>query len=128
MRFGKRLILRRLVPWWRRFRRNGYRPERCEECGHRFHWKRDARHSFGNRDGKVWHGPCMSLVVMRGKAEDRLEVLGVMVELTGVTGADVRATMSLRDTSGQPGSGSNGWNLAWRVFYDLENSRTKGRP
>jgi hypothetical protein len=95
---------------------------RCDYCGHKFRWARDARHSFGNGDGKVWHDPCIALVIARGKAEERLEVIGVMAELSGLTASDVRNTMSLRDEAGQPGSGSNGWDRAWRVFYDLEKS------
>lgn len=92
---------------------------RCDHCGHRFRWKRDARHSFGNRDGKVWHDTCISLVICRRKAEERLQVVGVMVELSGLTASDVREAMGLRDSKGQPGTGSDGWNRAWRVFYDL---------
>lgn len=110
----------RVAPWWRRFKRNGYRRERCEHCGHPFRWSRDARHGTGNRDGKTYHGPCLAYIHWRRKADERLTVLGVVTELTGISASDVRNTMSLRDDNGQPGSGSNGWNLAWRVFYDLE--------
>jgi hypothetical protein len=34
---------------------------------------------------------------------------------------------TLRDDKGQPGSGSQSWNLAWRVFYDLEKRRETER-
>lgn len=115
----------RIAPWWRRFRRNGYRVDRCEHCGHRFRWSRDSRHSFGQGDGRVYHGPCIALVTWRRRAEERLTVLGVVAELTGITGSDVREAMSLRASTGQPGSGSAEWNLAWRVFYDLDREQRK---
>ncbi len=116
-----RLRLRRIAPWWRRFRRNGYRPDRCEHCGHRFRWNRDARHSFGNDDNRRYHGPCIAYVTCRRRAEERLTVLGVVVELTGITSSDVREVMANR-VDGPPWAGSDQWNLAWRVFYDLEQS------
>ena len=113
----------RVKPWCRRFRRNGYRRERCDLCGHPFRWSRDARHSFGNRDGKVWHGPCLSLVTMRRKAAERLEVLAVTAEVGAVTGDDVRQVMSLRALD-DGREASDEWNKAWRVFYDLEKTQT----
>lgn len=116
----RRLRLTRIPPWWRRFRGNGYRLDRCEHCGHRFRFNRDSRHSFGDNRA-VYHGPCMAAVTWRHKAEGRLKVLGVVVELTGITSSDVREVMSNR-VEGPPWAGSNEWNLAWRVFYDLEQT------
>jgi hypothetical protein len=94
--------------------------DRCEGCGHRFRWKRDARHSFGNRDGKVWHDPCISLVVWRGKAEERMEVLDVVTDLWEIKEPTVSEILALR----RPKYEHNGRNLGWRVFYDLDNKRT----
>jgi hypothetical protein len=120
----KRLVwsVRRIRPWWRRFRRNGYRIDHCEHCGHRFRFRRDARHSFGNEDSRVYHSPCMSYVVWRRKAEERLTVLGVVVDLTNVTADDLRQVMSFR-AAGGPADEGDQWNLAWRVFYDLEQQQ-----
>ena len=117
--------LRRIRPWWRRFKLNGYRRERCAHCGHPFRWSCDARHSTGNRDGETYHGPCLAYLGWRHKAEARLTVLGVVTELTGITSSDVREAMSLRASNGKPGSGSAEWNLAWRVFYDLEQQQSQ---
>lgn len=115
--------LTRIRPWWRRFRRNGYRVERCEHCGHRFRWNRDARHSFGNN--RVYHGPCMANITWCRKADERLRVLGVVVELTGITSSDVREIMSNR-VDGP--AGSDEWDRAWRVFYDLEQANIMTDP
>jgi hypothetical protein len=38
-----------------------------------------------------------------------------MTELSGLTASDVREAMGLRD--------EQGWNRAWRVFYDLEKQQ-----
>lgn len=100
--------------------------ERCEHCGHRFRWKRDARHSFGNRDGKVYHGPCIALVQWRSKAEERLDLLATVCEISGMTGADVQGVISMR-ASGSPDA-STEQNKAWRVFYDLEKRTGEVAP
>lgn len=105
----------RIAPWCRRFKRNGYRRDKCHHCGHPFRWNRDARFANGNRDGKRYHGPCHAYLLWRLRAEQRLDVLAVVQEVTGVTAEDLRTVMSLRD-------GNDGWNRAWRVFYDLEKS------
>ena len=96
--------------------------DRCEGCGHRFHWARDGRHSFGNRDGKVWHSPCIALAMWRNKASERLAVIDVMADVWNITGSDVRELMANRAES-EGLERSNAWNLAWRVFYDLDNQR-----
>lgn len=113
--------LGRIGPWWRRFKRNGYRRDRCAHCGHGFHWSRDARHSTGNRDGAVYHGPCSAYLHWRKKAEDRLTVVGAMSDLSGLVSSDVQGAMGLR-------GGSDESNVAWRVFYDLEKSTTTQDP
>lgn len=118
--------MRRIPPWWRRFKRNGYHIERCDYCGHRFAWKGDARHSYGHGDGKVWHGPCMALLTSRNKAEERLTVLALICDIWEVAGSDVRELMANRAMS-EGYERSNAWNLAWRVFYDLEKSNPADR-
>lgn len=62
---------------------------RCEHCGHRFRWKRDYRHSFGNRDGKVYHRWCMSYIEWHRIADERLRILAVTADLAGLTKRDV---------------------------------------
>lgn len=95
----------------------------CEHCGLRFRWgPRDSRHSFGNRDGKVYHGPCIAFVQWRSKAEERLDLLATVCEIAGMTGDDVQGVVSMR-TSGSPDA-STEQNKAWRVFYDLEQRET----
>lgn len=106
-------------PWWRRFKRNGYRRDRCEGCGHRFRWSRDPRHSFGNRDGKVWHGPCIALVQWRGAADERLAILDLICEVWAVTDRDVKGVVEMR--TADDASGARLRNQAFRVFYDLSN-------
>lgn len=92
--------------------------KRCEHCGHRFRWKRDARHSFGNGDRKVYHGPCIALVQWRNKAEERLDMLALVCEVAGLTGEDIRGIVEIRTTGTDNASIEQ--NAAWRVFYDLE--------
>ena len=100
---------RNIAPWWRRFKRNGYQLDRCEHCGHGFRWSKDARHSFGNRDGKVFHSPCISYKIARRQADDRLAVLGVVMEVSGLTPSEVQTVIELRETDCH----------AFSVFHDL---------
>ena len=92
---------------------------RCEHCGHRFRRRRDPRHSFGNADGRVYHGPCIAYVQWRRKAEERLRVVGLVCDLAGITGRDVTVVVELRagDDADRRIHDSN---EVWRVFYDLE--------
>lgn len=90
---------------------------RCAHCGHRFRWARDARHSFGNRDGKVYHGPCIDAIVWRRKADERLQVVAMLSDLSGLGDKDLQTVAELRATDA-PGE-STAANLVWRVFYDL---------
>lgn len=114
--------LRRLKPWFRRFKRNGYRRDRCHHCGHPFRWTRDSRHATGNRDGKVFHGPCMAYLTWRAKADERIAVLGLTVEVTGVNDRDIKAAAELRAASEDERVASS--NRAFRVFYDLGKEAT----
>lgn len=94
---------------------------RCAHCGHRFRWRRDARHSTSNRDGKVFHGPCLSAVTWRAKAEERLAVLGLVVETTGVDTLAMQAVAQRRETTDAAQTAAG--NRTWRVFYDLAFTR-----
>lgn len=55
--------------------------DRCEGCGHRFRWKRDARHSYMGTD-KVWHDPCMSLRHVRSQLDDLTKYLQATADET----------------------------------------------
>lgn len=109
-----------IVPWWRRFRRNSYRPDRCAHCRHRFAWSGDARFANGNRDGKVFHGPCQAYLLWRAKAEERLNVLGLTMDLSGMTDRDVTFAAELRARDDDERMSVS--RRAFRVFYDLEKS------
>lgn len=108
--------LGRIRPWWRRFKRNGYHLDRCDLCGQRFRWSRDSRHSYTGSD-KHWHGYCQAYIHWRRKADDRLAVLGLVMELVPITDRDVKLATELRaETDDQRVADSN---RAFRVFYDL---------
>lgn len=98
---------------------------RCDHCGHRFRWMNDSRHSFGNRDGKVLHGPCIAYLIWRSKADERLTVLGLAIDVAGIGDRDVKLVAELRaETDAERVESSN---RAFRVFYDLERAaRTEG--
>lgn len=89
---------------------------RCEECGHRFRWKRDAR--FANSGGReVFHSSCMSYRIWRKDAEDRLEVLRLALDLGGLSGHDLQVAAELRaDTEGERIATSG---RVWRVTRAL---------
>lgn len=91
---------------------------RCDHCGHRFRWKRDARHSFGNRDGKVWHGPCLEAVYLRRERDEYLDVLAITADLAGLDGRTVRGAAELRAESDTERSQIS--DKVWRAFYALE--------
>jgi hypothetical protein len=95
---------------------------RCEHCGHRFRWKRDPRHSFGNRDGKVYHGPCMAYLTWRAKADERMFVLGVMSDLTSLGDADIKTVVEMRATDEAERVAHS--NISFRVFYDKQQGET----
>lgn len=94
---------------------------RCDHCGHRFRWKRDARSSFGNRDSKVYHGPCIAYIQWRRTAEERLTVVGLLAEVSGLNTNDMQAIAHGRAPVGEEHTASN---LVWRVFYDLSKLPT----
>lgn len=99
--------------------------DRCDHCGHRFRWKRDARFSYQGTD-KVWHGPCSAERAWRAKADERMTVLDLICDVWGVTSSDVQALAEGRVNSGKPYRSyedANARNLAWRVMYDLEKHR-----
>lgn len=95
---------------------------RCEHCGHRFRWKRDARFSFGNRDGKVYHGPCIAYLQWRTKAGERLAILDVVSEVSGMTARTIEGVIENR-TERLSDIRTSQSNRAWRVFRDLDKLR-----
>lgn len=96
-----------------------WRTDRCAACGHRFRWKRDGRHGYGHSD-EVFHDACMSARHWRRVAGERLDVLDVVSDLWEIKSETVTEIMAMR----YPERVShNGWNLAWRVFYDLDKHR-----
>lgn len=95
-----------------------WRRDRCAGCGKRFRWH-DSRNGFMNGD-EVYHDVCMSYRAWRSKAEERLTVLELVVDISGLTADDVKAVARLRGDH-------NDENRAWRVFYDIANAgNTKG--
>ena len=90
---------------------------RCAHCGHKFRWINDARHASGNRDGLVYHGPCIAYRTWRRKAEDRLAVLALTLDVAGVTARDIKGAAELRATTTDERVAAS--NRAFSVFYDL---------
>lgn len=99
--------------------------DRCAHCGHRFAWQRDARHSFGNRDGNIYHEPCIGYLMWRTKAEERLDMLNLVCEVWTVSDSDVKQLVELR--AGTDDERVARSNLAFRVFYDLEKQAKQKR-
>jgi hypothetical protein len=85
----------------------------------------ESWHSFGNRDGKVWHGPCMAFERWRTTADERLAVLDLICDVWGVTQSDVEQVVALR--TADDATGGNERNRAWRVMYALQNHRVAAR-
>lgn len=100
---------------------------RCAHCGHRFRWSHDPRSSFSDRSGKVYHGPCIAYMQWRRSAEDRLKVLGWVLDIAQLTPDDVRQVLELRMSMDLSTLDQGG--IAWRVFYDLSKfSPESGDP
>lgn len=117
------------LPRWMRYREvQRWLTIRCDLCGHRFRWKRDARHTRQERGGrKVYHQWCIAYLQWRTDAEERLVVideldklyaneigqdssrmeLAIMGELTAAT-EDDRVAIA---------------NLLFRVFLSLDRMR-----
>lgn len=96
---------------------------RCDHCGHRFRWKRDHRSSFGNRDGKVWHGPCIAYVQWHRTAEERLTVLDLVLDISGLDEHDVALISELRTDDAQSRTAMS--HKIFRAFYDLRRSKSE---
>lgn len=96
---------------------------RCANCGHRFRWSRDARSSFGDQSGKVYHAPCIAYLHWRRSAEDRLRVLGWALDIAHLTPDDVKQVIELRMSMDLSTIDQGG--IAWRVFYDLSKLTTQ---
>jgi hypothetical protein len=110
--------------WWMasRLRSKWFPRQRCTHCGRPFE-QGDGRHSFGNRDGRVYHEPCIGYLIWRRKAAERLEVLDLVCEIWEVNDRDVTGAFELR---AQGEDQRVEWsNLAFRVMYDLKQVRTQ---
>ncbi len=86
----------------------------------------DAWHTFGNRDGKVWHAECSDLVLTRRVAEERLAVLDLVTDVIGLSEREVVAMAELRANTGESyvtTEQSNASNRAWRAMRDVEKLR-----
>lgn len=95
---------------------------RCAHCGHRFRWSRDARHSFGNRDGKVYHRPCLERIMWRSKAEERLAILDLVTDIAGLNSLTIEGVVENRsDRLSAPRTALS--NQSFRVFRDLSKLR-----
>src|SRR3546814_20706100 len=89
---------------------------RCAHCGHRFHWSRDARFSTGSRDGKVYHEPCLGYIEWRRQAEERLTVVDLLADVSGLNTNDMQAVATGPAAVGEEHTAVT---PVWRVFYDL---------
>ena len=107
--------MRQMVKRIKRWRR-----DRCTHCGHRFRWSKDARHSFGNEDRRVYHDPCMGYVTWRAAAEERLEILGIVCQVWGVNDRDVKGVVEMRTPDNAEGAKLR--DRAFRVFNDLSHT------
>ena len=107
------------IPWRSRIRHHinlvRWTVDRCDGCGHRFAWRGDPRHGLNS---KTYHGPCLSAMTWRTRAQERLEVLALVCEVWDIKASDARELMANRFPDGY--ESSNGWNRAWRVFQDLK--------
>lgn len=102
---------------WREIRR--WATLRCAHCGHRFRWSRDARHSFGDASGKVYHGACQSAIVWRNKAKEAYDVLRLVCDVEGINRRVVTTIAELRaETEEERVAASN---KVFRVFYNMNS-------
>lgn len=97
---------------------------RCAHCGHRFHWSRDARHATSNRDGKVYHGPCLAAIEWRRTAGDRLFVVGLLADLSRLDSSTVLGFIEMRDAT-EDDRNTDGRRV-WRAFNDLKKVVVEG--
>ena len=115
---------RRIVSRWTAYLRfRGWQP-RCEHCGRRF-LPSHSRNSFGGNRA-LYHDVCIAYVEWRRKAEERLAVLDTVTDVWAIDTETVRTVSANREPDGY--QGSNAWDRAWRVFYDLENHRALATP
>lgn len=92
---------------------------RCDECGFRFFW-RQARFGYMGSD-KKYHEHCQGYRSWRGKANERLAVLDLVSDVWEIDGRTVQQLARNRGLG--IAEEANADNMAWRVFYDLENDR-----
>jgi hypothetical protein len=94
--------------------------DRCAHRGHRFRWRKDARHSHGgNRE--VFHAPCIGYQIWRGKADERLAMLNIVCEVWDISDRDVKGVVEMRAADDAERVQQS--DRAFRVFYDLQNYR-----
>jgi len=91
----------------------------------RFQGKRDPRYTFGGNRA-VYHGPCQWYIIWRRKADERLRIVGILSELSGLNDQDIKGVAENRANGDL--ERSDAVNEAWRVFYDLEQERTDVQP
>lgn len=104
---------------WREVRR--WATLRCAHCGHRFRWNRDARYSFSDASGNVYHGPCQSAIVWRRKSEEAHEVLRLVLDVTGLDSRYVTALAELRAETEEDRVAAS--NRVFRVFYNMNSAK-----
>lgn len=108
---------------WYRFKPRRWLIQKCSACGQRFGY-REAHFANGNRDGQTFHNGCLSAQTWRRKADERLAVLDLIVEVWDIDSLTVQTLMANRVDK----DSHNASNLAWRVFYDLEKRRADPTP
>jgi hypothetical protein len=99
--------------------------QRCAWCHRRAHFNA-AWIASGNRDGKVWHLECSALEASIRTADERLWVLDLVTDVTGLSSRDVEMMASLRADTGESyvtPAQSAATNRAWRVMRDVATAR-----
>lgn len=113
--------VRRVWLWWKS------RGQRCDHCGRRKHLN-DAW--FGNGGTARWHAECSSLLRWKAIAEDRLAVVDLVTDLTGLSERDVTSAAELRAPSAvgyRTPEEAEAWDQAWRVMRDVRVKRSELR-
>lgn len=112
--YYRRQNLRHPLRWWR---------ERCAGCGRRTYWDESAVAI----NSEAWHDVCWNRVAWKQAAGERLLVLDVITDVWTVDGPTVGEVMAGQVRGGM-GDEANARDISFRVFNDLKNRRTLGRP